>query len=125
MVDASAVKTKLDSIFSRDDLKRNIVISHYGTSLTTNDMGEEIPGFSSQETYDGIILNYQSFRNKYDKSGTYEGSSFIVWLSADVPVQKFDIVEMFTDEYKVVGIDKMPLGDQLVATRIFVKEKLD
>jgi len=124
MVNASAVKLKLDAIFSRADLRRNIVINHY-SGVSTNDMGEEIQSFSTQGTYNGIILNYQSFRHKYDKFGTYEGSSFIIWISTDVPVLKFDTIDMFSDNYKITGIDKIPLGDQLVATRIFVKENLE
>lgn len=124
MVSATKVKIKLDAIFARTDLRRNIVINHY-IGNTTNEIGEEIQTFSSQGTYTGIILNYQSFRHKYDKFGTYDGSSFIVWVSSDVAVNKFDTVDMFSDNFKIVGIDKIPLGDKIVATRIFVKENLE
>lgn len=123
MVSASAVKTKIDTVVSRTDLRRNIVVNHYTSA--TNAFGEDILTFSSQETFTGIILNYRSYKHKFDPEGDFSNSEFIIYLSTDDSISKTDIIEMFNSEYIVEGIDKFPLGTLLVAQRIFVSEKLD
>jgi len=123
MVDATAVKAKLDAVFARDDLKRNIVVNHY--TLTDNSFGEPELVFGSQEVFDGIIVNYRANKYQFDPVGDFPNSEFIIYLSVDDTVGKDDIIDMFSSEYVVEGIDKFPLGDLLVAQMIFVKEKQD
>ena len=123
MVSASAVKSKLDTVLQRSDLKRNVLVNHYSTAR--NAFGETAKTFTTQDVFEGIVVGYRAYKHRLDPQGDYPNSEFVIYLPIDDSVSKEDTVEMFSTEYSIVGIDKFPLGTLLVAQRIFVEEKLD
>lgn len=123
VVNVSSVKTKLDTVLTRDDLKSAIEISSY--SMTRNDFGELERVFSSQTVAYGIPVQYQYYQNRYDKLGEFSNASFIVFLPADTVITKNDIINFQSTDFKVLGIQKPFLNETVLLLRVFVGENLE
>jgi len=124
MVNAAAVKAKVEAVLSRADLKKTILINYY--TLTENSYGEEELEFNYQEPIvDAIVLNYQSVKSKFDELGDFSNSTFVILLKTSVNVTVNDTIEVFDKEYHIVNNTKPTLGAEIIMQRIFVGEKLD
>ena len=127
MVDGTAVKATLTAVLTRADLKKTVVIEH--NTLTANDFGELVPTFSSQDTEEGIPLDYKKFNKKYDVGGQYANSSLILLLPAGTTVSEQDTVVVFNEDYDIAGISKWSIGEDSsnnaihVAIKVFLIEK--
>jgi len=121
MVDQTAVRDKITSVLTRDDLKKSIELVHYTTSI--NDYGELDETFSSQEVVYGIVKDYVEYAHKVDKAGLYKDSSYVVLLPITVTVSDTDEMNLFSQEFQIVKISKWILGETLLGHKIIIKEK--
>jgi len=124
MFNASIAKQKVENVFSLPSLggvvKKNILVNHYTSG--ENDFGEFVTSFSSQETFPGFVFDYVSYAVKYDEAGLFPNASFVIIMKEGDSVETIDVVEMFNKSYNVVGISWYPLGEELLAKKVFVKE---
>jgi len=107
------------NVFSDESLTKNIIINHYSES--TNAMNETITLFTGQDPYTGVVLDYYAYKAKYDKTGKYNDSSFILLLPYNTPIESTDTILYGTDEYSISHINDSETGYGKVLRTLFVR----
>lgn len=124
MVVATEVQTKVTSVLTRADLKRTIAVDIY--DIADNDYGEPSRTFNSQTTFDGIVLDYVQFANKYDKAGLFQDSTFIILAPYNTTLEATDqeyVISFGGKDYDIIRVSKPTLGEEFILKRVFVREQ--
>ena len=122
MVDGLSIQNTITSILTRDDLKKSGEISHYVSD--ENDYGENTKTFDYQEVIEGIVLNYQNSRKKYDSAGLYKDSSLIFLIPATTVIdQENDTITISDIEYNIVNVTSPAfVGEYLTHKILFLRK---
>jgi len=123
MVDFTNLKDYLKTdVFLRSDLKKTAAINHYVE--VAGDYNTKVITFSNQEVIEGIFLSYEILSKKFDRFGQYNDSSLIFLVPYDTVISPHDTIEVYDEEFNIVGIKDFIGGQESsLGRKIFLKKK--
>jgi len=123
VVNPSKVKEKLDTVFSREDISRSVLVNHYSEAKV---YGVLVKTFINQEPLVGIVTDYVSVASKADSAGLFKNASFVIQFTSDVTLNaELDTVELLDEEYNIAHISPILLGPVTVGNRVILIKKGD